>query len=196
MALGGFKDFTAETASSADVDSYLMQGILVFATEAARDSALTGYLEEGRFAYTEDNDSLWLYDGSEWQPWFTQWTTYTPTWTNLTVGDGTQDADYRYIGGDLRVRGLLTFGSTTAVTGNISQNLPNSETADATGASGSGVAADDPRRYPLVVDCLPSDSTFVFYHAESTNDGVVNATAPFTWASGDKLRWDIFLPTA
>jgi hypothetical protein len=67
MAAGlGFKTFTTgEVLTAADVNGYLMQGILVFATEAARNSAITSP-QEGQFAFTKDNNSLWYYTGSAW----------------------------------------------------------------------------------------------------------------------------------
>ena len=67
MAAGlGFKTFTTgEVLTSADVNGYLMQGVLVFASEAARDAAITSP-QEGQFAYTKDNNSLWYYTGSAW----------------------------------------------------------------------------------------------------------------------------------
>lgn len=67
MAAGlGFKTFTTgEVLSAADVNGYLMQGVLVFASEAARNSAITSP-QEGQFAYTKDNNSLWYYTGSAW----------------------------------------------------------------------------------------------------------------------------------
>ena len=67
MAAGlGFKDFTTgEVLTAADVDGYLMQGIWVFASEAARNAAVTSP-QEGNFAFTKDNNSLWYYDGAAW----------------------------------------------------------------------------------------------------------------------------------
>ena len=67
MAAGlGFKNFqTGEVLTSADVNGYLMQGVLVFATEAARNSAITSP-QEGQFAFTKDTNSLWYYTGSAW----------------------------------------------------------------------------------------------------------------------------------
>jgi len=67
MAAGlGFKTFTTgEVLTAADVNGYLMQGVLVFASEAARNSAITSP-QEGQFAYTKDNNSLWYYTGSAW----------------------------------------------------------------------------------------------------------------------------------
>ena len=67
MAAGlGFKTFTTgEVLTAADVNGYLMQGVLVFASEAARNAAITSP-QEGQFAYTKDNNSLWYYTGSAW----------------------------------------------------------------------------------------------------------------------------------
>jgi hypothetical protein len=67
MAAGlGFKTFqTGEVLTASDVNGYLMQGILVFASEAARNSAITSP-QEGQFAFTKDNNSLWYYTGSAW----------------------------------------------------------------------------------------------------------------------------------
>ena len=67
MAAGqGFKTFTVgEVLTASDTNGYLMQGILVFASEAARNSAITSP-QEGQFAFTKDNNSTWYYDGAAW----------------------------------------------------------------------------------------------------------------------------------
>ena len=67
MAAGlGFKTFNAgDVLSAADTNGYLMQGVLVFANATARDAAITSP-QEGQFAFTKDNDSLWYYSGSAW----------------------------------------------------------------------------------------------------------------------------------
>ena len=67
MAAGlGFKTFnTGDVLTAAEVNGYLMQGVLVFADAAARDAAITSP-QEGQFAYTKDNNSLWYYTGSAW----------------------------------------------------------------------------------------------------------------------------------
>jgi hypothetical protein len=64
----GFKDFVAgDVLTAAQVDGYLMrQTVMVFATDAARDSALSGNLEEGMHCYTEDNNRLYYYTGAAW----------------------------------------------------------------------------------------------------------------------------------
>jgi hypothetical protein len=67
MAAGlGFKTFNSgDVLSAADVNGYLMQGVLVFASTAARDSAITAPAE-GQFAFTKDTNSLFYYDGAAW----------------------------------------------------------------------------------------------------------------------------------
>lgn len=67
MAAGlGFKTFaTGDVLTAGDVNGYLMQGVLVFASAAARDSAITSP-QEGQFAFTKDTNGLWYYDGAAW----------------------------------------------------------------------------------------------------------------------------------
>ena len=67
MAAGlGFKTFVSgDVHTAADTNGYLMQGVLVFATVSARDSAISSP-QEGQFAFTKDADSLWFYNGSAW----------------------------------------------------------------------------------------------------------------------------------
>ena len=67
MAAGqGFKTFTTgEVLTATDVNGYLMQGVLVFASAAARNAAITSP-QEGQFAFTKDTNGLWYYDGAAW----------------------------------------------------------------------------------------------------------------------------------
>jgi len=67
MAAGlGFKTFTTgEVLTAANVNGYLMQGVLVFASAAARDAAITSP-QEGQFAYLKDTNVTTYYTGSAW----------------------------------------------------------------------------------------------------------------------------------
>lgn len=67
MAAGlGFKTFnTGDVLSAGDVNGYLMQGVLVFASAAARDSAITSP-QEGQYAYLKDTNATTYYTGSAW----------------------------------------------------------------------------------------------------------------------------------
>ncbi len=52
MPAGGFKTFVAgEVLDQADINDYLMQGVLVFAGTAARGSAIGTAPVEGQFAF-------------------------------------------------------------------------------------------------------------------------------------------------
>lgn len=68
MAGLGYKDFTVgQVLTSAEVDGYLMQQtIMVFASSAARTTALSGVLAEGMFSYLTDTNATQYYDGSAW----------------------------------------------------------------------------------------------------------------------------------
>ena len=67
MAAGlGFKTFTTgEVLTAADTNGYLMQGVLVFASAAARDAAITSP-QEGQCCYLKDTDAVQTYSGSAW----------------------------------------------------------------------------------------------------------------------------------
>jgi len=68
MAGLGFKEFsTGDVLTAVDTNGYLMQGILVFATETTRDAAITSP-SDGQFAYTTTTpaDTLSYYNGAAW----------------------------------------------------------------------------------------------------------------------------------
>ena len=69
MAGAGYKLFaTGDVLTAAQVNTYLMQQTtMVFASSAARTSALSGVLAEGMLSYLTDTNALQYYDGSAWQ---------------------------------------------------------------------------------------------------------------------------------
>jgi hypothetical protein len=68
MAGAGYKLFaTGDVLTAAQVNTYLMQQtVMVFASSAARTSALSGVIAEGMVSYLQDTNSLEVYDGSAW----------------------------------------------------------------------------------------------------------------------------------
>lgn len=90
-------DFTAgQVLTAAQMDN-VNCGVPVFATTTTRDAAFGGtgekVLAEGQYAYTEDTNTLWVYDGSAWVGGInaaslnavgTAYITYTPTVTAQT----------------------------------------------------------------------------------------------------------------
>jgi hypothetical protein len=67
MPAGGFKTFVdGQILPASDINDYLMQGILVFADDASRDSAIAGP-DHGMFAFAQDTNTLSYYNGTNWQ---------------------------------------------------------------------------------------------------------------------------------
>tara|TARA_S200002703_G_scaffold135338_1_gene124183 strand:- start:467 stop:994 length:528 start_codon:yes stop_codon:yes gene_type:complete len=66
MALSGYKEFaTGEVLTASDVNAYLMQAVMVFASSSARDSAIASdKREEGMFYFLKDTNELGFFDGT------------------------------------------------------------------------------------------------------------------------------------
>ena len=74
---------TGDVLTAAQVQYNLQnQSIMYFADAAARDTALTGVLAEGMFAYLADTNTTVFYDGAAWQSFG------TGDVTGLTAGSG------------------------------------------------------------------------------------------------------------
>lgn len=130
------------------------------------------------------------------------WTSYTPTYTNVTVGNGTVVAEYAVSGDIVFIRYLLTFGSTTSVTGTIRIGLPSGYNANTTlngihfsGGINGWVRANDNSVNNSVyaqpgiqsstewaINTMRADFTYV------EGNTSFNATVPFTWATSDQLQ--------
>ena len=68
MAGAGYRDFTAGAVLTADqVDTFLMQQtVMVFASAAARTSALTGVVSAGMVSYITATQQTQYYNGTAW----------------------------------------------------------------------------------------------------------------------------------
>ena len=178
----GFFDFTAgQVLTDSQVDGYLMrQTVMTFADASARNTALSGVLDEGMYAYLEDVDALSYYNGSAWRIVYQKETTWSPTWVNLTVGNGSVAATYTRSGDLVYLSTQLTFGSTTSISGTVSiSNVP------VTGSlSGQTIAS----RY---VDASATDSLgqvivgTTSITLRTSTGGNVTSTSPFTWTTSD-----------
>jgi hypothetical protein len=197
----GFQDKApGDILGAADYDELIRQSVMRFTNTAARDSALTGgTLEEGMVAYTTGDNIYWRYNGSAWIPWMSDWTTFSTldngvVGTDMDIGDGTFVGRYKYEPGGLRVRWSLIFGSTSALTGDAAFALPNSTTAHGSAYSyGSGIYFDSgtPRNYPITWGVTGGNTYATAYHSESGNEGVVDQTNPFAFATNDIMTCDI-----
>lgn len=193
----GYKDFTAGAVlTAADLEDYNQnQSVMRFATAAARDSALTTVKVEGMMAYLIDSNTVTVYNGSAWStigPVHGALTTFVPTWTNLTVGNGVLNiCSYQRIGRTIhnyKVR--FTFGTTTAVTGAITVSTPFAAEGNVTEyeCCQNVIAYDSSavQRHPMYTASVSTTSfKFRFGGADTSS------TVPFTWATGDIIFFSI-----
>ena len=122
------------------------------------------------------------------------WTPYTPALTNLSVGNGTMTAKYIQAGKLVVCTGKIVLGSTSTVTGTIGIGIP--VTAADTIAVGSALLYDSSTvatRSGGECD-LASTTSLEFFGGNG--GGPASATLPFTWTTGDQLRWEILYEAA
>ena len=120
-------------------------------------------------------------------------TSYTPTWTNFSTGNGSVAGSYQQIGKLVFGRAAFTFGSTSSVSGALTFTLPVtsvSYTADRE-CIGQGVAYDDSATTPFTIRALWASTTTAkaWTQQVSTNvkDVAASSTVPMTWATSDTL---------
>lgn len=119
------------------------------------------------------------------------WTSFTPSWTNLTAGNGTNTGAYVKYGTTVFFRTKFTFGSTSSMGSNPSFAYPVTKNA-AYGSNLDPIGVATGRISGNYYDLGLTDRTGISPVARATagayasfND--VTATAPATWANGDLL---------
>jgi hypothetical protein len=195
----GFQDFAAnDVLSASDMDEIMRQTIMRFASTAARDSALTGNLEEGMVACTTDTTTYWIYDGAAWKPWWSPPIAFTSFISGfITIGNGTFAGSYQYTPSGIRVKWSLLFGTTSDIAADAIWTLPTGPDAGTSPSVGSAIWYDSnaDRSYVCNVMSVPGTSDVTVYHGGAGNAGVVDATNPFTLnASNDIMVCDITVP--
>jgi hypothetical protein len=130
------------------------------------------------------------------------YTAFTPTFANLTVGNGTSSARYSRVNNVVNYYGYFILGSTSAVTGNVNITLPI--TANAIYGYVNGILMGDLSMYDTSAstwykgEVFSIGSTTVtrtrFWTTSGTkiiSNSSANTTLPFTWATGDQFLWNI-----
>lgn len=129
-------------------------------------------------------------------PLSSAWTSYTPSWTNLTAGNGTVACAYVKVGRLVQVRIKFTLGSTSSV-GTIPElSLPASFASAYTNITpvGKCVLYDlsaDGVFYGMIIPSTGLSTARVFVDNVAGTyaiPGLVTSTAPFTWATGDRIE--------
>jgi hypothetical protein len=119
---------------------------------------------------------------------------FTPTLTNLTLGNGTATGYKKKVGRIVFFWVQITLGSTSSVTGGVRVDLP--ETANAAGAGGFDVSFFDDSAGAATgyfTGGAIMETTYVALRAigtAATYGGLtgLSSTIPFTWATSDWIR--------
>ena len=120
------------------------------------------------------------------------WTAWVPSWTNLTIGNGTVTATYQRLGRTIHFRLLVTFGSTTSISGLPQFTLPVTGNAGYFGewTIGSGTLLDSgTASYVGAPQFVISNLAQAYVRSAASTGGWQNVTAtiPFTWTTNDKF---------
>ena len=123
------------------------------------------------------------------------WQTWSPTWTNLTIGNGANTyAKYNVVGKTVFFKLKLTFGGTTSISGEPTFSLPVNFNSDYTTASSDTIAStvllrDDSTntRQQGVLLWGSASTIIVRYMASSEVYTPISPYSPFTWATSDVM---------
>lgn len=119
-------------------------------------------------------------------------TDFTPSWTNLTVGNGTYDyKGYLQVNNLIVVSVSFTFGSTSAMGSAPSFTVPVAAAEVNQIVVGEGLAVENGgSSYPLLVNM--SSSELVIYDQAVVGSQVIRSSvtsgSPFTWGTNDKIQ--------
>lgn len=116
MAGAGYKLFsTGEVLSATNVNTYLMQQtVMVFASAAARTTALSGVLAEGMISYRTDSKVLEIYNGTSWVDFSGDITGVTTAANSGLSGGGTSGTVALTLATTAKGDALIGTGSGTA----------------------------------------------------------------------------------
>ena len=151
---------------------------------------------EGQAIYETDTDSLLVYNGTSWIGAGASWAAWTPTWTNLTVGNATQTARYSQSGKNVFFSLKLVLGSTSSVGTQPTFTWPvAAASTDAAQSALTKVVYLDASAQIIMGATDPRSSTTALTKLNATTgtvqlqdqDRAVNSTTPFTWVTSDTI---------
>jgi len=122
------------------------------------------------------------------------WQSYSPTWTNLTIGNGTNIFKYTQIGQTIHVEMGFIRGSSGSESGELKFSLPQTASiSNSAWTSGTTTLFDTSTGKIYTGYVTLTSSTQGAFRLYQNNTGTeitgntVNATVPFTWATGDVI---------
>lgn len=160
---------------------------------------------DGSMGFDRTNENLQVGDGTNSQKvHMGAWISWTPTWTNVTVGNGTVTASYSQAGKVVSYKINFSLGGTSAVGGLIGFSPPVTATGLATTPALTEMGWGRVLDTGTTVFCLRavlSTTTSIDVYAEKV-DGTYNtrvatsATVPMVWATGDEFFLEGFYEAA
>jgi len=115
------------------------------------------------------------------------WTSWTPTATNYTVGNGTVTARYVQLGKSVLFRFNFVLGSTSAISGDLNFTLPVTAT---TNHVVHGILVDTGNNvYPAVASLTSASCAVRAINTAGTyaQFTFLSSSIPFTWGSTDEI---------
>lgn len=132
------------------------------------------------------------------------WKTWTPTWTNLTLGTGAVTATYTQVGKIVFFHLKLVWTSTTSIGGNVSVSLPVTAATYSNNffeiAHGTAYDQSANTGYTLVGSMTSTTAMQLFtINAAASASATWNnttSTVPFTWTTSDEIMLTGFYEAA
>lgn len=147
----------------------------------------------GQQGYDATDKAIFIGDGAAKQSIYTSaWKAYTPSLTNITLGDGTLVFTYARIGKIIHVRGYFKHGTTTSISGLLTFDLPATATATYEAQTFPCYILDSgTAEYAGLIQIISGKMTVKVINSSGTYAIVSNtsATAPMTWANNDYLSF-------
>ena len=119
----------------------------------------------------------------------TAWTAYTPTLTNLTLGNGTVDAKYKQIGKTVFLFFKFTLGSTSSVGTSPQFSLPVTGRVTISYHMLANLQDTGTADNPGMVYITTTTAVFAAINVGGTyaTTSNVTSTIPFTWTTNDTI---------
>ena len=137
------------------------------------------------------------------------WTAYTPIWTNLTVGSGSNAGWYKQIGKTVIYRGRFVMGAGSSVGSNplVSLPVPLSTNYVTTGSAGHFIGTvhvlDSGTANFVCFPLVNATSTLNNFQPIATNTAgtyasvaAFSSTVPMTWTTNDEISWTVVYEAA
>lgn len=132
--------------------------------------------------------------GLKWAGGFTTW---TPTYTGLSVGNGTVTARYNQIGKMVHAEFIFVLGSTSSISGSINVSLPvTAKVGGSLSAGPTAVFLDTGVAFYGAIPVISGSGTLaelfaVYAGSTYATYAITTSSVPFTWGTNDSISFNI-----